>query len=860
MKSPRFWSTILIAVVVLALIVPGCGRSTPPPESVSVEPTSTPPPTSTPAGLGAETPAPTSAQPSALTPTPMPTRRPLESPDDVEVDAAYGTIEARFTGTTDQFIVLIGENHASFTVQQNVARIAEQLLSEYDIRLLLVEGYDQAIDTGFFDAIPDPAVRREVAWAFLETHEISGIEYAALVGGPDVETIGVDDPALWQQSKEAVDSAPDLDDPVVQQAWDGLIDQIVALIDQLEYTTELDEAVAAFLDEETSFDEFYGYLLETAAAESVSTAELEAAYQEFQATLNPVMALAAERDPSIVDNSLAAMSQHEVDVAILLVGHAHFLGATEEGGLSALLQAQGVSYIYVLPCGTEDETTDEENQYYEDQLDEVPSAFEAWLNNLFKPKPTLTRPSRRAELEVVGKVAFLEALTRAGTRWDEISAAHADWLASGTIHVQNGYDVGGEFNVYPCRAQGARGNETFAIAVAASGSEPRVSHEEDVIARWQVGDRWVTAIEGRSAEVLIRRGMVASYSEPGRTFACAYEIDGGDGIAWQVGDAEIVIPDVSWETLNDLLDPERPVAEREEKIKAALGGYPPSPPLGGDGGPIIVFPEDPDYVPDAEGGEAYDEGCYFHPSYEEDWSVDWPALAILLGQWLQRPVYNDGNPVLAKRNLDQQEPARVENIGVVVDEASLDDEQREYARQIPDKIQDAGVDPDAVEISFSLDNFPSTSNVLLITAENDEDLVDRLARFGEADLLKDKYIVLFTCGEEGLRDFANWVVREYGLTGLHVYRDKIHANTLPLIVGEVYQLAQEQPGLAPAELVDQAVERAIENALRDDTIKEELKQNMNRLRNGWNQLSRPPDWDDGGAVVAQARLDPGLPG
>lgn len=816
MKSTRTWITTLITAFILASALIGCVRETP---------------------------------------TPTPTRQALVSPDDVEINTAYGTVEARFTGSTDQLIVLIGENHASYKVQQNVARIAEQLLSEYDICLLLVEGYGEVIDTGFFDAIPDLAVRREVAWAFLETHEISGIEYAALVSGPDVKTIGIENMELWQQSKEAVDNAPELDDPVVQQAWKALIDQVIALLDQLEYTTELDKMVADFADDKISFVELYDYLLETAEEQSVSTTDLEDAYQEFQETLSPMLMFATAREPHMVDKSVAAMNQHEAGVAILLIGHAHFQGISEEGGLSALLQDRGISYVYVLPGGTEDETTDEENQYYEDQLDEIPSAFEAWLNNFFKPRPSLVRPNRRAEIEVVGKVAFLESLAQAGMSWDEISTAHVDWLSSGNVHVQDRFDVSGKFSVYPCRVKGTKGNETFALSVSASGSEPQVSHKDDLIARWQVGDWWLSAIKGRSADILIRRGIVARHSEPGRKFACVYEFDEGQGIAWQVGDTEIVISDLPWDTLPILLDPEMPIEEREEKIAAMLGGGGAMPPFGGDDGPIIIFPEDPDYVPDGEGKESYDEGKYFHPSYGDEWVLDWPALAILLGQRLQRPVYNDGDPMRAKKNLDQQEPMRVNNIGVVVDEESLDEGQRQYVHQIPEEIRNAGVDPSTAHLSFSLENFSPTSNVLFITAENDQELVKRLTQLGETGQLAGKYIVLLTCGDEGLRDFASWVVREYGLTGLHVYRDKIHANTLPVVVGEVYRLAQEEPGLMPAEAIEQAVERALERALED-----ELKQNLHRLRNGWNQLSRQLDWHGEGVPVVQMQLAVGLLG
>ncbi len=318
-------------------------------------------------------------------------------------------------------------------------------------------------------------------------------------------------------------------------------------------------------------------------------------------------------------------------------------------------------------------------------------------------------------------------------------------------------------------------------------------------------------------------------------------------MAWQIGDTEILVPDISWNTLKDLLDPNKPVAEREVKIQTMMGGGIGEPPFGGYDGPIIIFPEDPDQIPGGEGEEAYGKGKYFRPGYDPgEWQLDWPRLAILLGQQLPEPVYSDGNPELAKENLDAQVPAEVNNLGVVVDEASLNDEQRGFARQIPEAIKNAGVDPDTVEVSFSLEEFPTAPNILFITAENDEQLVERLTQLGEDGHLTDKYIFLYTCGDEGLREFSEWVVEAYGLTGLTVYRDKIHPNTLPIIAGEMYRLAREEPGLAPAELIDQAIQRALEGA-----VEGAVRQNLDRLRNGWNQLSRQLDLHGDGDLVAQ---------
>ncbi len=875
MKSMNFWVATVLTGLLLLLILTGCNQATPAPEEISLEPTATstqaPPVTLTPTlaltptpkpvstATPTPTPIPTTSTPSPAptatftpspmpsptfppipTPTPTPTRRPLVSSDDVEINAAYGTIEERYTGTTDHLIILIGENHASYQVQQNVARIAEQLLAEYDIRLLLIEGYGEAIDTGFFDAIPDPAIRREAAWAFLDTTEISGIEYAALVSGPDVKTIGIENMELWSQSKEALDSEPDLEDPAIQQAWEEMINEVVELIEQLSYTDELDQKVNAFVEDELDFVDLYDYLLATAAEESVSTVTLEARYQEFQEALNPVLRLACLRDLPMVENSLAAMEQDNTGVAILLVGHAHYLGTTKNCGLSNLFKDQGVSFVYILPGGTEEETTEEENQYYEAQLNEIPFTFEAWLNHYFKPKPSIVRPNHQAGIEAVGKIAFLSNLAQAGLSWDQISAAYGGLLSTGKVHIRNRFDVTDQFSVYPARVKGKTSNETFVFATSASGSEPKISYQSDVIARWQIGGQWITAIKGRSADVLIRRGIVAQNSEPGRPFYYAYPIDEGNSIAWQAAGAETTISDISWDEFNDLLDSETPVDGREEKeamIQAALGGNGKGPPLGGDGPPILFPDEEPD-IPNDEGNENYDEGSYFPPSGEgEDWdALDSAALAIGLGRLLDTPVYLDGNPTLAKDNLNQQTPVRVENLGVVVDEASLDDEQRQFAQQIPQAIADKGITISDEQISYSLNNFPAASNVVLITAENDAELEERLTQLGEAGQLRDKYILLLTCGDEGLRDFSSWIVQEYGMTGLHVYRDKIHANTLPHIVSEVYQVAQEEPGLAPAELINRAVKQALERELEN-----ELRQNMDRLRNGWNQLSEQFD-------------------
>jgi hypothetical protein len=824
--------------------------ATPSPLSPSpTSPADSPPPSLTP--TASPTRAPT------LTPTPAPTLQPLGSLDDVEIDTAYGSIEARFTGTTGQLVILIGENHASYKVQENVAFITEGLLSTYDIPLLLIEGYGEAIDTSFFDAIPDPAVRRDVAWAFLQAHAISGIEYAALVGGPNVETIGVENMDLWQESKTAIDNELDVEDPVVQQSWETLIERLVAVMESLEYTTELDNMVNDYVEEKIDLVELYEYVLETAAAESVSTTALETAYEKFQDILNPVIRIAGERDPYMMDNTLEEMGKRSTDVAILLIGHAHFEDTSDEGGLSALLEDSGVSYVYILPHGTEDETTEEENQYYEDQLNEVLTAFEVWLNDLFKPKPSIARPSRRAELEVVGEAVLLESLAQAGVKWDELRATHADWLFSGAVPFEDTFDVGGKFRVHAYRARGKKSNETFAVTTSASGSEPKLSHEDDVIYRWQVGDVWVTAVKGRSADILIRRGIVAKQSEPGRTFAFPYEINGGEGIAWQVGHEELVIPNFSWETFNDLLDPEMPVEDREAKIETALGGAG-QPPLGGGDGTIIIFPDAPGNVPEDEnarayepGGDDYNKGRYFRPSYDDadDWSLDWHALAIMLKQALQRPISVDGDPEAAKKNLDRRVPVSVDNLGVYIVEGSLSDEQKQYTDQIQEEIESTGAVLADNQISSSLDRFPELSNVLFITAENDQQLEEHLTNLGERDLLKDKYVVLLTCGDVGLREFSDWAVKEFDMTGLYVYRDKIHANTLPIIIGEAYTLAQKEGDLSPEKLMDEAVKRALERELGED-----LERNMERLQNGWDQLSREPGLQQDELLAVQAWL------
>ena len=101
-------------------------------------------------------------------------------PEKIVIPADTGLVKSKFTGKNDKLIIHIQDAHCNYEAQTNIAKILENLIKNYSLSLVSVEGADGFIDTSWFKAFPDDEVRKEVATYFMKKGEITGPEFLSI--------------------------------------------------------------------------------------------------------------------------------------------------------------------------------------------------------------------------------------------------------------------------------------------------------------------------------------------------------------------------------------------------------------------------------------------------------------------------------------------------------------------------------------------------------------------------------------------------------------------------------------------------------------------------------------------------------
>ncbi|MBP9733312.1 MAG: hypothetical protein KBD07_02930, partial [Candidatus Omnitrophica bacterium] len=131
------------------------------------------------------------AQPMPL-PPPMAISQFINDPARINMPLEHVTVQEIHPGTNGKLIIHIQDAHANLSGQQSLAKALDKLLSQYDLRLVLVEG--SARDSSL-DEIRKLAPLKEwsiIARRFLYEGIISGEEYLNLTTEHPMKIIGVE--------------------------------------------------------------------------------------------------------------------------------------------------------------------------------------------------------------------------------------------------------------------------------------------------------------------------------------------------------------------------------------------------------------------------------------------------------------------------------------------------------------------------------------------------------------------------------------------------------------------------------------------------------------------------------------------
>ncbi|MFA6610271.1 MAG: hypothetical protein WCT15_05435, partial [Candidatus Omnitrophota bacterium] len=130
-----------------------------------------------------------------------------ENPEKVVIPRDFGLVKSNFVGNSGKLVIHIQDAHCNYEAQSNIVRILENLVKNYKVSFVAVEGADGIIDTSWFKAFPDDEVRKEVADYFMKKGEITGPEFLSITTDYPIKLFGAETRDYYIQNLNAFTSS-----------------------------------------------------------------------------------------------------------------------------------------------------------------------------------------------------------------------------------------------------------------------------------------------------------------------------------------------------------------------------------------------------------------------------------------------------------------------------------------------------------------------------------------------------------------------------------------------------------------------------------------------------------------------------
>lgn len=182
----------------------------------------------------------------------------VSDPAKIVVPRDYGLVKSIFTGKDKRLIIHIQDAHCNFEAQSNITKILENLIKNYGLTLVSVEGADGFIDTSWFKAFPDEEVRKEVAAYFMKKGEITGPEFLSITTDYPIKLFGAETRSYYIENLNAFTSSYPL-----KEDTEKYFNQIKAVLNKLKnyiYSDELKALDAKIQDYESKKLQFTDYV------------------------------------------------------------------------------------------------------------------------------------------------------------------------------------------------------------------------------------------------------------------------------------------------------------------------------------------------------------------------------------------------------------------------------------------------------------------------------------------------------------------------------------------------------------------------------------------------------------------------
>ena len=127
---------------------------------------------------------------------------PLNVNNNINVPRDVAVTKEVYNSTGDKTIINIQDAHSSLAAQESIASILDSLVTNYDLRLVAIEGSTGYIDTSILKTFPDDNVKRSTAKYLMEKGRMSAGEFFAITSNKPIALYGIEDKPLYETNVE----------------------------------------------------------------------------------------------------------------------------------------------------------------------------------------------------------------------------------------------------------------------------------------------------------------------------------------------------------------------------------------------------------------------------------------------------------------------------------------------------------------------------------------------------------------------------------------------------------------------------------------------------------------------------------
>ena len=123
-----------------------------------------------------------------------------EIPSPIDVSQELAQIDQIHINGSKETVINIQDAHSSLSAQYSIVNVLKELVANYDLSVVTIEGAAGYIDTSILKSFPDTAIRKKTADFLMKEGKISAGEFFSVIAKDDVGLYGVEDNKLYQKN------------------------------------------------------------------------------------------------------------------------------------------------------------------------------------------------------------------------------------------------------------------------------------------------------------------------------------------------------------------------------------------------------------------------------------------------------------------------------------------------------------------------------------------------------------------------------------------------------------------------------------------------------------------------------------